>query len=272
MRRAFVTTVLLVAGIFLLPGCVGLSDQPTDISGRASEGFSDPKALALAEAAERGNVRTMERLVKEGADVNYAGRLGITPAWWAIRNRNKQGFAWLLAHGANPNPVVQTITIMEMAAGYADSEFLEIALPYKPNLNRVNYATYKSPIDTAIEGRRQRNLELLIKAGADLNQKDQNSPAAMAMALAFYDFALLMLQAGADTSRVIPAGPNKGQNELAWMISNRIINPDTDAYEWRERVIRFLKTKGITAERPPLSEEPARTKPLPPDLAEPAAK
>lgn len=265
MKLCHLKSLLLILTALRLQASCGVAmDMPSNVSNRAAEGFTDPKALALAEAAARGDVRALERLVKDGADVNYAGRLGITPAWWAIRNRNKKGFEWLLAHGANPNPVVQSIAIMEMAAGYEDSEFLEIALRYKPNLNLVSRATGNSALDSAVAYSRKHNLELLVKAGADLNQTSGVSPVVTAARLSRYDYALLMLQAGADTAKIIPDGPNGGQNELAYTISHGLINPDTDAFEWRERVIRFLRKQGIEAHPPP--NERQRSKPLPPDL------
>ncbi len=150
-------------------------DEPTDMRGRADEVFADSRVRSLAEAAERGDVRDMERLLTQGVDVNAAGRFGITPLWWAIRTRSKKGFSFLLAHGACPNPKVSTITVMEMAAGYEDSYYLETILPYKPDLGRVGGDDNRTPLETAIFYYRRHNLELLIKAGADLNTDDRGS-------------------------------------------------------------------------------------------------
>lgn len=254
---------LLVASLSTT-GCAFGSDQPSNASGRISEIFFEPNALALAKAAEHGDAKTMERLLKQGVNMDSSGKLGITPAWWAIRNRNKEGFAWLLDHGANPNPNVESITIMEMAAGYEDSSFLEIALRHKPDLKLVSGFTGKSPLNTAIDYNRQHNLELLIKAGADMNQEQGGGlPISRAAGLARYDFVFLMLKAGADPTVTLP----DGRNRLVTTIGTAVLDPDRDAYEWRERVIRLLREKGISATKP--TREPARTKPLPPDLQPP---
>jgi ankyrin repeat protein len=251
---------LIGAAISFGAGCSSARDIPSNVSGRAAEIFTDLRVRAIAEAGARGDVRALERLVKEGAPVDSPGRLGLTPAWWAIRNRNLKGFEWLLAHGARPNPDVESMTVMEMAAAYEDSAFLEIALRYKPDLNLVGRFTGKSPLNTAITYVRQRNLELLIGAGADLNQQLGGVPLLEAAFGGRFDYVYMLLKAGADPA--ITAMESKVS--LARAIEVRHIDPDSDAYEWRERVIVFLKTKGIVASKP--SGEGARTKPLPPDL------
>ncbi|MEY2880995.1 MAG: hypothetical protein RLZZ15_3375 [Verrucomicrobiota bacterium] len=240
--------------------CSGAVDIPSNISKRAAEAFGDPQARALAEAAARGNVRELERLVKAGADVNAQGSLGVTPAWWAIRNRNQIGFEWLLAHGASPNAEVESITIMEMAAGYEDSAFLQMALRYKPDLNRAGPYTGHTPLSTAVAFSTRQNVELLINAGVNIDNDRGRSPLSFAAGQGAYDCVFLMLKAGADTGRISATG----LSALAKTIGNSLINPNTDAYEWRERVIRLLREKGIEAHPP--ANESKRTKPLPADL------
>jgi ankyrin repeat protein len=54
----------------------------------AADYFASPQEIALAEASEKGDVKALERLRSAGADLNAAGRDGMTPAFWAIgRNR-----------------------------------------------------------------------------------------------------------------------------------------------------------------------------------------
>jgi hypothetical protein len=260
------TIFALVFAFLPLTGCLADMDGSTDLRGRTSEFFSDPQVRALAEAAENGSIKEMERLIKKGVDVNGTGSFGVTPLWWAIRTKNKASFSYLLAHGAQPNPKVNTITVMEMAAGYEDSGYLEAVLPYKPDLGRVGTQNNNTPLETAIRQRQRHNLELLIKAGADLNTDNLGeTPLEIAAADADYDYVYLMLQAGADPAKMFTpkiGGPQK--NSLATFIGDGLIDPNTEEYEWRERVIAFLKARGIEAKRPP-NERP-RTKPLPPDL------
>ena len=128
----------------------------------------------------------------------------------------------------------------------------------------VGRFTHKSPIHSAITYGRRHNLELLIKAGADLNQSKSGFPLVRAAQLGCYDYVFLMLQSGADPA-VTASTYNHASLQRA--IEVGVIDPDqTDAYEWRDRVIRILWAKGLEAHRP--EREPARTKPLPPDLVE----
>jgi ankyrin repeat protein len=257
MREIFGVMVFVAAGF--LSSCAVVSDLPSNVSGRAAEIFSDTKTRELAEAGARGDVRALERLLKSGVPMDGRGQFGVTPAWWAIRNRDVKGFEWLLAHGAEPNPVVESITILEMAAGYEDSAFLEIALRYKPDLNRVSDYTNSTPFNTAITYRKKRNLELLINAGVDLNQIEGGLPLVSAAQLAQYSLAYVLLKAGAD-----PAKLNGSGVTLAQTIGSRPIIVNDEEYVWRERVMRFLKDRGIYASRPP--GEGPRTQPLPDDL------
>jgi uncharacterized protein len=235
-------------------------EKPTNVSSRAAEVFSAPQVRALAEAAARGNVAVLERLVKEGANINASGIEGVTPAWWAIRNRNKEGFAWLLAHGANPNPEVKSITIMEMAAGYDDAGFLEIALRHKPDLNRAGSYTARTPLQTAIAFSARKNFELLLNAGVNIDDDRGQSPLSFAAGQSRYEYVYMMLQAGVDSGRV----SSSGLRALAKTVGNCYINPNSEAYEWRERVVRFLRGKEVEVHLPP--NEGPRTKPLPVDL------
>ena len=154
---------------------------------------------------------------------------------------------------------------MEMAASYEDSVFLEAVLRYKPNLGRVGTNLNHTPMEAAITYERLHNLELLIAAGANLDNNDRGkTPVQMAANANRYDYVYLMLQAGANPAITIPSGPNASQNSLAWSINHGRVDPDSDVYVWRERLIAYLKTKGIVAEKP--SDEKKRTKPLPADL------
>lgn len=190
--------------------------------------------------------------------------MGITPAWWAIRNRNKAGFQWLLEHGAEPNPDVETITVLEMAASYPDPGFMEIALRFKPNVDLAGRATLERPLQTAAAWDRYPQFMMLLKAGATLERSKDYDPMSNMIALARNRYVYEMLLAGADPFRVIETGPNAGKNSLIWGLENRLINPDLDEYIWREKVIRLLQQKGLEVSRP--SRESPRKKPMPADL------
>ena len=92
-------------------------------------------------------------------------------------------------------------------------------------------------------------MELLIKAGVDLNNDDLGeTPLELAAGGADYDLVDLMLQSGADPTKIFPPkSGSRGMNRLAVNLANRLMDPNTDEYVWRERVIAFLKARGIEA-------------------------
>jgi hypothetical protein len=149
---------------------------------------------------------------------------------------------------------------MEMAAGDDDIFFLEEALRHKPDLNRAGSYTARTPLLTAISVSARRNFDLLLSAGANIDDDRGRSPLSDAAAWSRYEYVYLMLQAGVDSGRVSPGS----MRALATTIGNRYINTNSEAYEWRERVVRMLRAKGIKVNLP-LNEGP-RTKPLPADL------
>ena len=65
--------------------------------------FPDESVRALAKAAAKGRVGTVEELVDLGVDVNASGTKGATPLFWAMSNYN--GFKKLLELGADPNVI-----------------------------------------------------------------------------------------------------------------------------------------------------------------------
>ena len=100
-----------------------------------SEAFpGDPATRELARAAGKGNLKDMDRLVAEGADVNATGKGGVTALGWALYRKNIAGFRHLLELGADPNAVWES---KELAKGLwvgcsamhvAKGPFLEAAL------------------------------------------------------------------------------------------------------------------------------------------------
>lgn len=95
-----------------------------------------------------------------------------------------------------------------------------------------------------------RQVELLLAAGADLNALDGSGdpPAIRAIATrADYRLVWEFLQRGADYR----IKTRQGKNALVDAIEGRMMNPDDDAYLWREKIIEFLRSKGIEAHRPP---------------------
>ncbi|MEM7612731.1 MAG: ankyrin repeat domain-containing protein, partial [Pseudomonadota bacterium] len=99
--------------------------------------FPNMPARELARAAGRGELRTIERLVSSGVDVNTRGEKNATALYWALRRSNHSGFVKLLELGADPNIVFDDGgTVMHWAVDHKNVDFLRSALEYggDPNL------------------------------------------------------------------------------------------------------------------------------------------
>jgi ankyrin repeat protein len=132
----------------------------------------------LVVAAEKGDVETIDALVKKGIDVNAKGRYDVTPLLRSLLAKNKDGFDRLLKHGADPNILDDRgAAVMNEAAKEEDSYWLAQALKHKGNPNLVNAGNRNSPGETpifyAITNQRTENAKLLIAAKADLNHKNK---------------------------------------------------------------------------------------------------
>lgn len=247
----------------LVIGCMGppaeyvnMVDFPPDSCGkrwRPAHLFSDPQAIALAIAVERGDTRAIDRLIASGADVNARGRDGVTPLAWSLMVENKTAYRRLLEKDAAPNhPVWGKLPLIHVAAEMADPEWLQLALEHGGDANIANRFDgipngRQTPIYRAINSRQQRNIELLIAAGADLNYQDDagDTPLLYGRVQEGYEVAYKLLQAGADF---------RTKNKQGWDLACDTIvfrpaaSPKDDVWQWREKIIGFLEEHGADFE------------------------
>lgn len=244
--KAYALIVTLSTSI--LPGC----STGTTGNWRAGDFFSDQNVIALANAAGSGDIKEIDRLISAGTDVNVRGKDGMTPLLWAMWAKSKPGFRHLLERGADPNLQVtggrgkgSSVTSLSALAAN-DSEWLELVLKHGANPNLVNpegasACMSTTPIFDAVLSRRQKNLELLIKAGANLNFQDAcgNTPAMLAATLNLFDTVYKLLDAGADYRLADKAG-----YDLADCVADSRVDPKLDG-GLREKVISFMSKKGV---------------------------
>lgn len=136
----------------------------------AADIFADERVAGLARAAAKGDIDAIDQAVADGVDVNAIGSDDATPLLWAIFALNKAGFKQLLEHGADPYfQPDKSYTVVELAAGADDPEFLEILLDHGLDPNRPAGSDQNPPIFTAIIQHRWPQLELLLAYCYDLN-------------------------------------------------------------------------------------------------------
>lgn len=244
-RRAGVLGLLLMAGGWGISGC---SNPLGESYPSARKVFHDPKVIALAEALERTNLEKANQLLREGADINASGDEGVTLPTWVMQIKNKKSFNWLMEHGANPNLIVTPDQgVLHRAAEADDIEWLEILLKYKadPNLKYMYAARFTQvPLFTAVTGRHRKNLELLIKAGADVNfitpqVEGGGTPVIDAALVGWFEGVYILLEAGADIRPRTLAG-----DDLTYLVVARQVDPGSDTAKWRDKVLRLLQERG----------------------------
>ena len=207
------------------------------------ETFPDSAVRQLARAAAAGDSNRVDRLLRQGVDINGRGRDNATPLFWSIIVYDLNGFRHLLAKGADAN--IQPVTrrgVMHLAAMAKDPEFLEAAIAAGGNVNLVSRHDGTTPISSAIIGRRIRNIERLIASGADINFQDPEgvTPAQLAAAINGFDMAYYLLAKGAD-----PMLQTKYGHTIMFPIKNNRVALGSDGEKWRLRVIELLKEKGV---------------------------
>ena len=143
--------------------------------------FADPKAQALAVAAEYGDVQAVHRLMKdEGVNPDTIfSKEGMPLLAWPIFTHNPEGLKAMLENGADPN-VKQAYPTQERglrydnnamvwAAKQEDPIYLKLLLDHggDPNTRNVNDETLL--FQAFIWHNQWQNVQLLVERGADVN-------------------------------------------------------------------------------------------------------
>ncbi|CAD0334670.1 ankyrin repeat domain-containing protein [Xanthomonas hortorum] len=250
--------VLLLSVLLACAGCGGLSLPATAQQSAypLHSYFPDPKAQALALAAEYGNVKEVRRLMKEehvDPDVIFSTD-GYPLLMWPIMTHNPEGLRAMLENGADPNarklhPQQNTTRFkgrykdnaMVWAAKQEDPIYLKLLLDHGGDPNARNSNGETLLLQAFLTQNQWENVKLLVERGADVNAKSQGSPIILDYAArGGFEQTYWLMQHGADFSddRTIEA--------VFWHPGN----PDDPT--WQRRCQQWLLQHGI--KRPPLPE------------------
>ena len=147
--------------------------------------FEKSPYVEAATAAGQGDVDILERLIKQGLDVNYEGndtrgpwgKDTVTLLLWAVLQDSIEGAAALLEAGADPNKTTRRgmTPLMIASARESDEIFELLLLRYKVDPNKIFGRPYKTALTIVLEERnnlgekRFARANKLIKYGADVN-------------------------------------------------------------------------------------------------------
>ncbi|MCC6490947.1 MAG: ankyrin repeat domain-containing protein [Candidatus Hydrogenedentes bacterium] len=191
-----------------------LIDRGADVNRR--DAGNDP--TPFLEAVGRGNREVIEMLIQAGADISAtAGDQSAVSI--AAGNRNEEVFDFLLKAGCPVGPALNSAVFTQNEA------IVKKLLKHGVNVNERNEQFGYTPLLTAAEGGNASIVKLLIKAGADLESRDEMSqtPLWAAVSSGHTAIAKILLDAGAD----INVRSDEGQSLLAnaaWMEEKGVLD------------------------------------------------
>ncbi|WP_266160088.1 ankyrin repeat domain-containing protein [Dyella silvatica] len=237
--------------------------------------FKDPKAQALALAAEHGNAQEVRRLMKQegvNPDVIFSSDdSGMPLVAWPVFTHNADGLKVMLENGANPNArkpgeVVKTYkdgsvghyldyeNAMVWAAKQDDPIYLKLLLDHGGDPNTRNGNDENLLFQAFIWHNQWRNVQLLVERGADLNDMRQGTSILSSYAFeGQFERTYWLLEHGADPTerRAKPPSPPKA---LSYPIIEAIYwlpgNPKDPT--WQRKCQQWLLQHGYL--RPPMPE------------------
>lgn len=260
VTKAALLSLALLSGAVV--GCASSAATSISVNGQLygeNEIFGGTPSLALARAAARGDRAEIRRLVAKGVDPNGFGAFGVTPLAWSLRAVSYEGFTALLEQGADPQQSwSDTNSAMLYTARMVDPKYLIAALKHGGDPDYCQPVSKERPLFQALMQPDGRTMEVLLAAGADVNVQDAGgwtTPMRVVGAQGNYEIVWRLLQRGADYR----LKTNQGKT-LADIMGIGSINPNSDSYLWRQKVIEYLRERGVAVRLPP--RELPRKKPL----------
>ncbi|GJL95325.1 MAG: hypothetical protein DHS20C05_17300 [Hyphococcus sp.] len=206
--------------------------------------------MRLTKASARGNVDEMDRLVAKGADIDFVGKDGITPLYWLMvteKYPNKVGFQHLVDLGADPlrfhTPSGRTAFLI--SARHPDPDYLTILLKsgVDPNFKHPKEPSLPTALYHAIFSRNFEHIQLLLNYGADIEFKNAVGDVPLhETRVSNWRAAYILLENGADYMAKTGVG---GHTIVYWIENNRWYPPTDDSIDWRQKVVDYLRAKGV---------------------------
>lgn len=266
MRKVFFLAAVLII-LFSCNNRETLVDK-SELLGDDYRLFQNTPAWELAKAVEDENEDKINELInKDRKLLNYQEPIfGSTLLMLTIKNQQYKPFEVLLKNKASTkihDTYEGSSALIEACSSkYYDVKFAKLLLEYGANVNDVqvdidNEGKTRTPLMLASKTGKADLVELLIEKGADLNYQNKSKQSALSESIMVneYKTVFLLLKNGADYN--LPIDYNEEQNKAYYLVDElrfHLIDLDTEEYEYKMKIVDFLKSKGIDYRATPIPE------------------
>lgn len=159
----------------------------------------------LADAAMRGDLDAVKRLLREGADVNAPHGDGMTALHWAAEQGNLEMVKTLLYAGANVDALTRigNYTPLLLAAQAGQASVMKPLLDAGSDVNAATTTGGSLPIHFAAASGNTDAISVLLDAGADVNAREplrEQTPLVFAASYNRLEAVNLLIERGADVN------------------------------------------------------------------------
>ena len=146
--------------------------ERADVNATAADG-----ATALHWAAHRDDVATADVLIRAGARPNVANDLGVTPLHLACTNRSTAMVRRLLTAGANPNAtLLRGETVLMECARTGNADAVSALLKAGARVNEAEAINQQTALMWAVAQQHPKVVEALLEGGADIRARSRTYP------------------------------------------------------------------------------------------------
>lgn len=206
------------------------------------ERYFDGISLELARAIQQNRLDEVERLAKE-VELNRFYKADMTPLIWAMLVDNEASFRLLLKLGANPNlKDKDNIQPVALAAGARDDNpYLKILLQNGGDPN--SWQRTKPALHVAFDRDYDRNVDMLLRAGGDINIADKDGLTLLNSAGYLQDFPMVIefIRRGADVTI-----PTRNGGTIALQVQEGTPKPGSESYKAQAELKKLLMERGVT--------------------------
>ena len=242
---ALATSLLMVSCATNLAGAKEQTSMSAAIKDPALP-FHDPAITPLAKAVAEGNVARI-RALAPSTNLSAHGDDDVTLLEWAIWNQEPTSLSALLEAGADASLLgMDNETVAHMAAMVNDPQYLQVLIAHKAPVDLVSTRGGRTPIFRTVEGRRNAQFDLLVKAGADIHRNDSMGNSLLHVAASVKDASrvLQLLQLGMDPN----VTNGRGDTFQAALFADSDTRLNAAGRQSRQQVRDWLAAHGVATQ------------------------